>query len=68
MVENADDDPVDPKHSYVDYYVEIKPPKVEASVKAEALCVNSGVSNLRDNEVKTTQFFSSQDAWDDKDE
>ena len=32
MVENTDDDPVDPKHSFVDYFVEIKPPKVEASM------------------------------------
>jgi hypothetical protein len=74
MVENPNDDLVDPKPSFVDYFVEIKPPKVEASVKVEApdkvgaLRVNSGVSNLRDNGVDTTHFFSSQDTWKDKDE
>jgi len=67
------------KHSFVDYSVEIKPHKVEASVdlksntneasvKVEALHVNSGVSELGDNEVDTIQFFSSQDTWKDKDE
>jgi hypothetical protein len=59
MVENSNDDLVDPKPFFVDYFVEIKPPKVEASVKVEALRVNSGVSNLRDNEVDTTHFFAS---------
>jgi len=67
MVENADDDLVDRKSSFVDYFVEIKPPKVKTSVKVEApviveaLHVNSVVSNLRDNEVDTIHFFSSQD-------
>ena len=32
MVENADDDPVETKHSFVDYSGEFKPPEVEASV------------------------------------
>ncbi|KEH43260.1 hypothetical protein MTR_1g088955 [Medicago truncatula] len=35
MVADADEDPVETKHSFVDYSVEIKPPKVEASVKIE---------------------------------
>jgi len=66
MVVNADDDPVETKPSFVDYSVEIKLPKVEASVKVEAsmkieaLHVNSGVYELGDNEVDTTHFFSSQ--------
>ncbi|AES86502.1 hypothetical protein MTR_4g009220 [Medicago truncatula] len=74
MVENVGDDPVDRKSSFIDYFVEIKPPKVKASVKVEApmiveaLHVNSVVSNLRDNKVDTIQFFSSQDIWKDKDE
>jgi len=59
MVENTGDDPVDRKPSFVDDFVEIKPPKVEVSVKVEALSVNSSVSNLRDNEVvDTSHFFS----------
>ena len=37
-------------------------------MKVEALHVNSDVSNLRDNEVDTTHFFSSQNTWKDKDE
>jgi len=57
MVENADDDPVETKPSFVDYSVDIKPPKVEASVKVEHLHVNSGVSELGANKVDTTQFF-----------
>jgi hypothetical protein len=36
--------------------------KVKAPVK-----VNSGVSNLRDNEMNTAHFFSSQETWKDKD-
>ncbi|KEH34176.1 hypothetical protein MTR_3g462670 [Medicago truncatula] len=36
MVDNAGDDLVDRKPRFVDYFVEIKPPKVEASVKVEA--------------------------------
>jgi len=85
MVDHAGDDPVDRKPSVVDYFVKIKLPKVEASVKVEApikveasvkveapikveaLSVNSGVSNLRDNEVDTTYFFSSRETWKDKD-
>jgi len=36
MVENAGDDSVDRKLSVVDYFVEMKPLKVEASMKVEA--------------------------------
>jgi len=74
MVENSDDDLVDRKPSFVDYFIEIKPPKVEtsvkveASMKVEALRVNYGVSNLCDNGVDTTHFFSSRETWKDKDE
>jgi len=69
MVENTDGDAIDGKPSFDDYFVEIKPPKVEASVKGESpveveapmevegFRVNSGVSNLRDNEVDITHFF-----------
>jgi len=42
--------------------------KVEAHVKFEALSVNSGVSNLRDNEVDTTHFFLSRETWKEIDE
>jgi hypothetical protein len=42
--------------------------KVEASVKVKPLRVNYGVSNLRDNEVDTSHFFSSQDTWNDNDQ
>jgi len=62
MVENADDDLVDRKPSFADYFFEIKPSKVEAFVKVEALRANFGVSNLHDNEVDTTHFFSSQNS------
>jgi len=67
MIENVDDDPVETKPSFVDYSVEIKPPKVETFVKVEALHVNFGVSELGVNEVDTNQFFSSQNTWKDKD-
>jgi hypothetical protein len=59
MVANADDDPVETKHSFVDYSVEIKPHKVEALVKVEVLHVNSSVSELGDNELDTAHFLSS---------
>jgi len=42
--------------------------KVEVFVNVEALRVNFGVSKLYVNEVDTTQFFSSQDTWKNKDE
>ena len=67
MVENADDDPVDRKPSVVDFFVEIKLSKVEASVKVEApikveaFSANFDVSKLRDNKVDTTHFFSSRE-------
>jgi len=69
MVENADDGSVDWKPSFIDYFIEIKPPKVEASMKGDApvkveahmkvegFRVNFGVCNLRDNDVDTTHFF-----------
>jgi len=74
MVENTGDDLIDRKPSFVNYFVEIKPPKVEASVKVEvpvkveALSVNYGVSNVRDNKVDTTHFFSSRETRKDKDQ
>jgi hypothetical protein len=69
MVENMDDNPVDRKPSFIDYFVKVEAfVKVEVAMKVEALPFNSGVSNLRDNEVDTTHFFSSQDTWKDKDD
>jgi len=42
--------------------------KVETSVKVEASSVNSGLWELHDNKVDIAHFFSTRDAWKDKDE
>jgi len=78
MVDNAADDPVKTKYSFVECSGEFKPPKVEVSVDVkpnideafvhvEASQVNSCVSQLGVNDVDTTHFFSSEDAWKDRD-
>jgi len=66
-VENAGDDPGDRKPRVVDSIKVEAPAKVKVSVKVAASSVNSDVWKLRDNEVDTTHFFSTQDTWKDKD-
>jgi hypothetical protein len=76
MVENADDDPVETKQIFVDNSGEVTPSKVEAkpnideaSIHVEAsLYVDSNVAPLDVNEVDTTQFFSSEVTWKDRDD
>jgi hypothetical protein len=76
MVENADDDSVETKSSFVGYSGELKPPKVEVSVDVkpnideasfhvEVSHVNSCVSELGVNEFDTTHFFSIEYTWKD---
>jgi len=75
MVENVDDDPVETKPSFVDYSREFPVPKVEvkatingAFVHVEASYVDSDVAPLDVNEVDTTQFFSTEVTWKDRDD
>jgi len=48
--------------------VEVKPNIVGASVHVEASYVDSDVAPLYVNDVDTTQFFSSEVKWNDRDD
>ncbi|KEH24907.1 hypothetical protein MTR_6g007833 [Medicago truncatula] len=66
MVENAEDVPGETKPNFVEFFGDVKPPKVEAkpnidgaSVHVEASkYVGSGVLPLQAHEVDTARFFS----------
>ncbi|KEH37073.1 hypothetical protein MTR_2g030885 [Medicago truncatula] len=66
MVENAEDVPGETKPNFVEFFGDVKPPKIEAkpnidgvSVHVEASkYVDSGILPLQAHEVDTTRFFS----------
>ncbi|KEH25373.1 hypothetical protein MTR_6g019000 [Medicago truncatula] len=67
MVENAEDVPGETKPNFVEFYEDVKPPKVEAKpnidgasvhVEASKYVGGSGVLPLQAHEVDTARFFS----------
>ncbi|AET05296.1 hypothetical protein MTR_8g103800 [Medicago truncatula] len=60
MVENAEDVPGETKPNFVEFFGDVKPPKVEAklNINGASNYVDSGVLPLQAHEVDTTRFFS----------
>ncbi|KEH30011.1 FAR1 DNA-binding domain protein [Medicago truncatula] len=60
MVENAEDVPGETKPNFVEFFGDVKLPKVEAkpNINGASEYVDSGVLPLQAHEVDTTRFFS----------